>query len=135
MTCRCACVWTPVVLALAPDLKLATFTGTDEYGDPRESISIRCRCSIDCRTYNGPQPKEQETDQHDSCVGDGEFNWRFLFSRIQVTKGVPIDCFLHLSVWEYFALSRPIMLCESLLELKSYVKKVSEAARLPLPPG
>lgn len=99
---------------------------TDEYGDPRESISIRCRCSIDCRTYNGPQPKEQETDQHDSCVGDGEFNWRFLFSRIQVTKGVPIDCFLHLSVWEYFALSRPIMLCESLLELKSYVKKVSE---------
>ncbi|CAJ1361655.1 unnamed protein product, partial [Effrenium voratum] len=99
---------------------------TDDYGDQRENISIRSRCSIDCRTYNGPQPKEQETDQHDSCVGDGEFNWRFLFSRIQVTKGVPIDCFLHLSVWEYFALSRPVMLCESLVELKSYVKKVSE---------
>lgn len=94
---------------------------------------------MDCRTYNGPQPREQETDQHDSCVGDGEFNWRFVFSRIQVrmkkdvllfvqvTKGVPIDCFLHLSIWEYFALSRPQMLCESLVELKSYVKKVSEA--------
>ena len=39
---------------------------------------------------------------------------------------MPIDCFLHLSVWEYFALSRPVMLCESLVELKSYVKKVSE---------
>lgn len=39
---------------------------------------------MDCRTYNGPQPREQETDQHDSCVGDGEFNWRFVFSRIQV---------------------------------------------------
>ena len=98
----------------------------DEYGDQRENVSIRARCSIDCRTYNGPQPREQETDQHDSCVGDGEFNWRFVFSRIQVTKGVPIDCFLHLSIWEYFALSRPNMLCESLVELKSYVKKVSE---------
>ena len=43
---------------------------------------------------------EQETDQHDCCVGDGEFNWRFVFSRVQVTKGVPIDCFLHLSVWD-----------------------------------
>lgn len=98
----------------------------DDYGDQRENVSIRARCSIDCRTYNGPQPREQETDQHDSCVGDGEFNWRFVFSRVQVTKGVPIDCFLHLSVWEYFALARPNMLCESLVELKSYVKKVSE---------
>ena len=33
-------------------------------------------------------------------MGDGEFNWRFVFSRIQVTKGVPIDCFLHLSIWD-----------------------------------
>lgn len=98
----------------------------DDYGDQRENVSIRARCSIDCRTYNGPQPREQETDQHDCCVGDGEFNWRFVFSRVQVTKGVPIDCFLHLSVWEYFALARPNMLCESLVELKSYVKKVSE---------
>ena len=88
---------------------------------------------MDCRTYNGPQPKEQETDQHDSCVGDGEFNWRFVFSRIQVTKGVPIDCFLHLSVWEYFALARPNMLCETLVELKSYVKKVSEDGRVSFP--
>ncbi|CAK9089564.1 Fer-1-like protein 6 [Durusdinium trenchii] len=106
---------------------------TDEYGDQRENISIRCRCSMDCRTYNGPQPKEQETDQHDSCVGDGEFNWRFVFSRIQVTKGVSIDCFLHLSVWEYFALARPNMLCETLVELKSYVKKVSEDGRVSFP--
>lgn len=81
----------------------------DDYGDQRENVSIRARCSIDCRTYNGPQPREQETDQHDCCVGDGEFNWRFVFSRVQVTKGVPIDCFLHLSVWEYFALARPNM--------------------------
>ena len=32
--------------------------GVDEYGDQRENVSIRARCSIDCRTYNGPQPRD-----------------------------------------------------------------------------
>jgi len=97
----------------------------DEYGDIRSPISIRCRCSLDYKGYKGKDPREQETDQHDGCVGEGEFKWRFLYSRIQVNKGAPEDCYMTLSVWEYNGLAKPNLLCESLLDLRSFCLKVA----------
>eukprot|EP00747_Dinoflagellata_sp_TGD_P121557 gnl/TRDRNA2_/TRDRNA2_173453_c2_seq1.p1 gnl/TRDRNA2_/TRDRNA2_173453_c2~~gnl/TRDRNA2_/TRDRNA2_173453_c2_seq1.p1 ORF type:complete len:602 (+),score=116.03 gnl/TRDRNA2_/TRDRNA2_173453_c2_seq1:55-1806(+) len=97
----------------------------DEYSDPRERIDMKARCTLDCRSYMGPQPREQDSDVHYSCEGSAEYNWRFVFSRVQMRKGMPLNCFLQISLWEVFAVSRPALMCESLVELKHYCKEVS----------
>lgn len=97
----------------------------DELGDERERVDLMVRCSIESRHFAGEEPKEQQTDVHGGSDGEGEYNWRFVFSRVQVTKGVSLDCFMHLSLWEHFALKRPMLLCESMLDMKHYCKKVA----------
>lgn len=94
-------------------------------GEPREKIDILAKVQLDCRSYNGAQPKEQDTDVHHSSDGEGEFNWRVVFSRISVTKGVPLDCFLQISLLEHFSFSKPEVLCETLVDMKNYCKKVA----------
>merc|ERR1719359_456838 len=94
-------------------------------GEPREHIDILAKIAIDCRTYNGSKAKEQETDVHHHSDGEGEYNWRFVFSKISVTKGVPLDCFLQISLFEHFAFARPKLMCEALVEMKNYCKKVA----------
>merc|ERR1719359_169157 len=94
-------------------------------GEPREHIDILAKIAIDCRTYNGSKAKEQETDVHHHSDGEGEFNWRFVFPNIQVTKGVPLDCFLQMSIFEHFAFARPKLMCETMVEMKNYCKKVA----------
>eukprot|EP00929_Paragymnodinium_shiwhaense_P062240 TRINITY_DN31076_c0_g2_i1.p1 TRINITY_DN31076_c0_g2~~TRINITY_DN31076_c0_g2_i1.p1 ORF type:complete len:678 (-),score=95.10 TRINITY_DN31076_c0_g2_i1:58-1827(-) len=97
----------------------------DDLGDQREQVDVICRCAIDSRAFRGTQNVTQETDKHFGCQGDAEYNWRFVWSRLQVTKGVPLDCFLQLSLWEVFTLGRPMLLCEALIEMKNYCKKVA----------
>lgn len=116
------------------EIRVAIFTARDislrlcvddHTGEQREKVDLIFRCAIDCKAYNGSQPREQETDVHHGSQGDAEFNWRFVYSRITVTKGVPIDCFIQLSLWEHFIVMRPALLCESLIEMKNYCKKVA----------
>lgn len=98
----------------------------DEYsGVQREYIDLLCKATLDSRSYSGSQPRDQETDVHHHSQGEGEFNWRFVWSKVQVTKGIPMDCFLQLSIWEHFAVSRPAMLCEGMIEMRNYCKKVA----------
>merc|ERR1719359_1618834 len=61
-------------------------------------------------------------------TGEGEFNWRFVYSNISVTKGVPLDAHLTLSVFEHFAFARPNFMCETLIDFKNYCKKVAQTA-------
>eukprot|EP00421_Protoceratium_reticulatum_P075450 CAMPEP_0168428830 /NCGR_PEP_ID=MMETSP0228-20121227/37060_1 /TAXON_ID=133427 /ORGANISM="Protoceratium reticulatum, Strain CCCM 535 (=CCMP 1889)" /LENGTH=667 /DNA_ID=CAMNT_0008442903 /DNA_START=3 /DNA_END=2003 /DNA_ORIENTATION=+ len=97
----------------------------DDLGEQRERVDIIVRCSLDCRSYLGGQQKEQETDIHYGSEGEGEFNWRFVFSRVAVTRGIALDCFLQFSIWEHFALKRPQLICENLIEMKNYCKKAA----------
>lgn len=97
----------------------------DDVGEEREKIDVMVRCQIESRAYSGPQPKEQESDIHRSCVNEAEFNWRYVYSRVQVTKGAPLDCVLELSLWETFAISRPVCLCETRIDMKHYCKRVA----------
>jgi len=113
-----------VVIWSCKDLSLR-LCQDESTGEAREKIDIMAKASIDCRSYSGFQAKEQETDVHASSSGEGEFNWRFVFSKISVTKGVPLDCFLQLSIFEHFAFARPILMCETLVEMKNYCKKVA----------
>jgi hypothetical protein len=114
-----------VVLWSCRDLSLRLCFDENTH-EARERIDIIAKCAIDCRAYNGRQSKDgQETDVHHSSDGEGEFNWRFVFSNISVTKGVPLDCFLQLSILEYFSFSRPAMLCETMVDLKNYCKRVA----------
>jgi len=113
-----------IVLWTCRDISLRLCYDEDT-GEPREKIDLLAQCQIDCRAYNGSQPKSQETDVHHSSEGEGEFNWRFVFSKISVTKGVPLDCFLQFIIFEHFSFSRPQILCETLLEMKNYCKRVS----------
>jgi len=97
----------------------------DDVGEEREKIDIMMRCQLECRSYVGPHPKEQESDIHRSATNEGEYNWRFVYPRVQVTKGVPLDCILELSLWETFAVARPMPLCETRIDMKNYCKRVS----------
>eukprot|EP00927_Polykrikos_kofoidii_P045598 TRINITY_DN39637_c0_g1_i1.p1 TRINITY_DN39637_c0_g1~~TRINITY_DN39637_c0_g1_i1.p1 ORF type:complete len:1718 (-),score=265.09 TRINITY_DN39637_c0_g1_i1:109-5262(-) len=102
----------------------------DEIGEERKTIELMCKCALECRAYQGPQPVVQETDIHYGMVDEAEFNWRFIWSRLQVTRGVPLDCFVQISLWEQFAIARPVLLCESLLEVKNYCKKVATSSTM-----
>jgi len=97
----------------------------DEYGDEKAGLDLLARCQIDCRQFAGPQKAQQETDIHHGADSFAEFNWRFVFSRVQVTRGVSLDCFMQLSLWESYALQRPQLLCESLIDMKTYCKRVA----------
>jgi len=90
-------------------------------------VDVICRCSIDSKTFKGLQPVVQDTDVHGQSDGDAEFNWRFVWSRIQVTRGVPLHCLLQVSLYEFAALSRPTMLCETLVEMRNYCNRVGES--------
>lgn len=98
---------------------------SDDSGEQPDSVDVALRCSIDCKSFVGAQPAEQETDIHHGSEGNAEFNWRFVFSNVQVTKGAPLDCFVSLGLWEKFALQRPELLCESMIDMKNYCKKVA----------
>mmetsp|Transcript_41267 Transcript_41267/g.92677 ORF Transcript_41267/g.92677 Transcript_41267/m.92677 type:complete len:1537 (+) Transcript_41267:145-4755(+) len=97
----------------------------EETHKPKEMVDIIARCQLDCRSYTGQQTVVQETDIHYSSDGDGEFQWRFVWSRISVTKGVLLDCQLQLSLWENFTLAPPQILSEALIEMKNYCRKVA----------
>ena len=60
--CFCRDVYTDVLSVQSLD----SAAGIDDYGDQRENVSIRARCSIDCRTYNGPQPRSQVVNSQES---------------------------------------------------------------------
>jgi hypothetical protein len=97
----------------------------DEFGDERGRVDVLARCALSCSAFLGPQPDAQETDIHYSSEGEAEFNWRFVYSKIAVTRGVPLQCHLQLSVWEHFALKRPVLLCENLMDMKNYCTRVA----------
>jgi len=109
---------------------------TDENGLQEESINFRVRCQIDSSVYKGPEnAKTQETDIHFGSTGEGEFNWRFVFSRIAVTTGVPVDCTLHFTIWKVshegvVTGTTRFMMCESNLETKSYCSKTAARSEL-----
>eukprot|EP00929_Paragymnodinium_shiwhaense_P115403 TRINITY_DN8424_c0_g1_i1.p1 TRINITY_DN8424_c0_g1~~TRINITY_DN8424_c0_g1_i1.p1 ORF type:complete len:1795 (-),score=350.07 TRINITY_DN8424_c0_g1_i1:408-5792(-) len=102
----------------------------DDIGEERPRVDVLCRCALDSRSYKGPQPGNQETDIHYACVEEAEYNWRFVWSRVQVTKGVPLDCFLQLAIWETFATARPVLMCEALIDIKNYCKKVANTGTM-----
>lgn len=98
----------------------------DEFGDERGRVDVLARCALSCSAFLGPQPDAQETDIHYSSEGEAEFNWRFVYSKIAVTRGVPLQCHLQLSMWEHFALKRPVLLCENLMDMKNYCTRVAK---------
>jgi hypothetical protein len=99
--------------------------------EERENVDISVRGSIECKGYQGPSAlKDQETDIHRHSDGDGEFNWRFVFPRVGVQRGVPLNCFLTLGIWENFTFQRPQMLCETQIDMKTYCTKVARNREL-----
>lgn len=96
----------------------------DENGEQRETVDVMSRVALLCPTFQGPQPLVQESDWHYGCSSDAEFNWRYVWSRIQVTRGVPIDCRIQMSLVEK-ARFRQSTLCEGVLDMRPYCKKVA----------
>eukprot|EP00403_Amphidinium_massartii_P003489 CAMPEP_0178373444 /NCGR_PEP_ID=MMETSP0689_2-20121128/1866_1 /TAXON_ID=160604 /ORGANISM="Amphidinium massartii, Strain CS-259" /LENGTH=1645 /DNA_ID=CAMNT_0019993387 /DNA_START=79 /DNA_END=5017 /DNA_ORIENTATION=+ len=113
-----------IVLMTCRDISLRLCVDPDTHV-AREMVDVIGRCQLDCKSYAGQQTIMQETDIHYSSEGEGEFQWRFVWSRVSVTKGVPLDCQLQLSLWEHFTLASPQMLCEALIEMKNYCRKVA----------
>jgi len=59
---------------------------------------------------------------HYSSDGYAEFNWRFVYSKLGVRKGFPIESEISIGLYENRVLGTDFFMCEGVLDLKPYLQ-------------
>eukprot|EP00392_Amoebophrya_sp_AT5.2_P005322 g5331.t1 len=62
----------------------------EELEEETGSADLLVKASLDSPNFRGQQPQVQETDIHYHSSGMAEYNWRFVYSNINVREGFPL---------------------------------------------
>eukprot|EP00395_MALV-II_sp_L67-2_P000080 gene81-84_t len=103
--------------------RAATVAATQRRAAQRRILpDVVVKTAIEATDYRGGQDKRQQSDVHYSSDGYAEFNWRFVYSKLGVRKGFPIESEISIGLYENRVLGTDFFMCEGVLDLKPYLQ-------------